>query len=150
MKRCNYLADGYTQPAYLKGVPNLYEDLRFTYRPAVIEERSQILANFSTTKPDAFDRKVALFLAQKIKSWDIVDPPGQDVEVTAAAILRLPPELFQKLWQVVGGFEACDTDPDWPADAIERADAELFESALSGSTIGAARETLERKNFVPG
>src|SRR5436309_10839864 len=109
MKRCNYLADGYTQPGYLKAVPNLYEDLRFTYRPAVIEERSQILAGFSTTKPDAFDRKVAQFLAQKFKTWDVVDPRGQDVEVSAAAILRLPPELFQKLWQVVGGFEACDT-----------------------------------------
>lgn len=150
MKRCNYLADGYTQPAYLKGVPNLYEDLRFTYRPAVVEERSQIVATFGNAKPDAFDRKVAQFLAHKIKSWDVVDSQGGEVEISATAILRLPPELFQKVWQVVGGFEACDTDPDWPDDAIARADAELFESALSSTTIGAARETLERKNFVPG
>jgi hypothetical protein len=146
MKRCNYLADGYTQTGFLKGLSNLYEDLRFTYRPAVVEERSQILSGYSNSKADAFDRKVAQFLAQKIKSWDVIDQNGQDVAVSAAAILRLPPELFQKVWQVVGGFEACDTDPNWPDDIVGRSDAEELESALSGSTIGEVREALDAKN----
>jgi hypothetical protein len=146
MKRCNYLADGYTQPGFLKGVPNLFEDLRFTFRPAVVEERSQILTGYSSSKADAFDRKVAQFLAQKIKSWDVVDQYEQDVAVSAAAILRLPPELFQKVWQVVGGFEACDTDPNWPDETIDRTDAEQLESALSGSTVGEVREALDAKN----
>jgi hypothetical protein len=146
MKIANYFCDGYTQPGFIAAAPRLHGELRFTFRPALVEERSQLVDAAGRLKSDAYDRQAAAFLAQKLVAWELVDGEGRGVAVSAAALLRLHPELFVKLHRIVLGWMASDVDPRWTEEAIERAAEEQYESALSGKSVGEVRQERDEKN----
>ena len=59
MSRADYFHDGYTQSALIAAVPRLHGALRFTYRPALIEERSQLYDAAGQLNSHLFDCHVA-------------------------------------------------------------------------------------------
>jgi len=146
MSRADYFHDGYTQRALIAAVPRLHGTLRFSYRPALIEERSQLYDVAGQLNAHLFDCHVARFLAQKIVDWDLVDAQGQPVPASAEALLRMQPELFIKLNQIVLGVAASDIDPTWPAETRDRLVDEQAAAALAGRTIGEIREENDEKN----
>ncbi len=51
MIAANYFHDGYTQSGFIAAVPRMHGELRFTYRPALVEERSQLSEAARQLKP---------------------------------------------------------------------------------------------------
>jgi hypothetical protein len=146
MLQADFFHDGYTQRAFIAAVPRLHGTLRFHYRPALVEERSQLYDAAGQLNSHLFDCHVAQFLAQKIVDWDLVDARRQLIAPTAEAVLRLQPELFVKLTQIIVGTAASDIDPTWPAEARDRLRDEQAEAAAAGRTIGEIREENDEKN----
>ncbi|MBI3837399.1 MAG: hypothetical protein HY288_05645 [Planctomycetia bacterium] len=146
MQRANYFHDGYTQRGFIGAVPLMHGSLRFTYRPALVEERSQLSDAAATLKSRLYDRQVAMFTAQKIVLWDLTDVEGREVAVSADALLRLQPGLFVKLHRIVLGWIPSDIDPTWPAETMDRMLDDETESVFSGKTVGELREENDEKN----
>jgi len=146
MHWASYFHDGYTRPGYIQEQPTLHQSLRFSYRPALVEERSQLLAATGSAKADAYDRQVAAFLATKLVSWELADESGNDVPVSASSLLRLQSELFLQLYHVVMGWSGSDIDPCWNDEACDEAAEDELESALSGKTVGELRQEADEKN----
>jgi hypothetical protein len=142
----NYFHDGYTQSGFIAPWPLMHGSLRFAYRPALVEERSQLSEAAATLKSHLYDRQVAMFTAQKIVLWDLTDVAGRDVAVSADALLRLQPALFVKLHRIVLGWIPSDIDPAWPAETLDRALDDETASALSGQSVGELREEHDEKN----
>ncbi|HEX4147206.1 MAG TPA: hypothetical protein VHY91_27160 [Pirellulales bacterium] len=150
MSQADYFHDGYTQSALIAAVPRLHGALRFTYRPALIEERSQLYDAAGRLNSHRFDCHVAQFLAEKIVDWDLVDARRQPVPLSAEALLRIQPELFIKLNRIILGTAASDVDPDWPAETRDRLLDEQAAAELAGRTIGEIREENDEKNCCWG
>jgi len=146
MLRADYFHDGYTQSAYIAAVPRLHGALRFTYRPALVEERSQLHDAAGRLNSHLLDCHVGQFLAQKIVDWDLVDAHRQPVAPSAEAVLRIQPELFVKLIPIILGTTASDIDPAWPPETRDRLLDEQAEAAAAGRTIGEIREENNEKN----
>ena len=146
MLQSDYFHDGYTQRAFIAAVPRLHGTLRFSYRPALIEERSQLHDAAGQLSSHLFDCHVARFLAQKIVDWDLTDVRRQPVGPTAESVLRMQPELFAKLNQIIFGTAPSDIDPNWPAETRDRLLDEQAEAAAAGRTIGEIREEHDEKN----
>ena len=146
MWRANFFHDGYTQAGYVGPAPRLHGALRFSYRPALVEERSQLFDAARQLSAHLFDCHLARFLGQKLVDWDLADAQGRPIEPTAEALLRLPPELFVKLGEIILGTSASDVDPDWPAETREQILAEATEATLTGRPIGEVRQEHDEKN----
>jgi hypothetical protein len=146
MDGVNYFHDGYTQEGFIAAVPRLHGELRFSYRPALVEERSQLSDLAARMKSHLYDRQVAHFVAGKLVSWDLADPAGAEVGIAAESLLRLHPELFAKLQRIVLGCIACDVDPSWPGEQQNRLLEEASTAAASGRTVGGVRAEYDEKN----
>lgn len=145
MFRANYFHDGYSQDGYVAGVPLVHGALRFTYRPAMVEERSQLTDAARRLKSHLYDRHAAAFTAEKIIAWDLTDR-DRDVPVSAEALLRLQPELFVKLHRIVAGWLASDVDPSWPAEVRDGALEVELAAALEGRPVGDVQRERDEKN----
>jgi hypothetical protein len=146
MNGLSYIHDGYTQEGYVTDVPRLHGALRFSFRPTLVEERSQLADLAARVRSQAYDRYLATFIAEKLVSWDLQDNCGAGVPVAAESILRLQPELFGKLHGVVLGSQASDSDPCWPTEAESQLFEAETEAALTGRTIGEVGEEQDEKN----
>jgi hypothetical protein len=146
MNPANYFHDGYTQSGFIAAVPLMHGSLRFTYRPALVEERSQLSEAAAALKSHLYDCQVAMFTAQKIVLWDLTDSEGREVAVSADALLRLQPGLFVKLHRIVLGWIPSDIDLAWPAKIEDRALDVETEAALTGRSVGELREEHDEKN----
>jgi hypothetical protein len=146
MNSVRYYHDGYTESGYIAAVPRLHGALRFAYRPALIEERSQLLDAAARLKAPLYDRHLAVFVADKLISWDLEDAVGTEVPIAAESLLRTQPELFAKLHRIVLGARASDVDPAWPSETKHRLFDDETEAALIGRAIGEVRAERDEKN----
>jgi hypothetical protein len=146
MSRADYFHDGYTQKGFVAAVAALHGPLRFTYRPALIEERSQLYDAAAQMNSHLFGCHIAQFLNQKLVDWDLIDIHRRPVAPSAESLLRLHPELFVRLNQIILGTVASDIDPNWPRETQDRLLDEKAEATLSGRTIGEIREENDEKN----
>jgi hypothetical protein len=146
MLRTSYFDDGYTTPGFVAPVARLHRGLRFTFRPALIEERSQLNDAARQLAGPLYDRHVAAFAADKLVTWELMDREQQPVPIATASLLRLHPDVFVKLSRIVLGWTASDVDPTWTAETHERVEDEALAAALTGHSIGEAREEQDVKN----
>ena len=143
--------DGYTEAAYVRESPGLYGTFRFSYRPLLVELRSEINAGFKALSAADCERKAAEVIAAQVKTWDLVHPrTGQPVEITAANVLRLRPELFARVWGIVQGVDPTDTDPAWTEKQRLEAASLAHQAAVDGISPGAIREASDEKNSAGG
>ena len=75
------------------------------------------------------------FLATKLVRWDVRDARGAEVEIAAAALLRLAPEAFHKLFRVVLGYAPSDVDPQWSDARLQRWTEEVSAASKSGDQV---------------
>jgi hypothetical protein len=142
----NYFHDGYTQVGFIAAVPRMHGPLRFSYRPTLVEERSQLSDAAATLKSHLYDRHVAAFLAGKLVDWDLTDVRGRPITSSGEACLRLHPALFVKLHRIVQGWIPSDVDPEWPEAMAARALDDETAAALAGRPVGELREERDEKN----
>jgi len=101
----DYLEDGYTEDGYIAAAPGLHNAIEFRYRPLTSDERSTILDK--TAKVQTAPLRNAVIrehLVKQIESWSIVDKNGAAMAITVETIKRLKPAVFDKLWDIIGGW----------------------------------------------
>ena len=143
--------DGWTFRGFIEAVPNLNPDIRFTYRPCVPEERSDIVEKLADKPAKIQDQLLARALAARIKSWDIKDQTGALAPVTADFMRRLQFPLFDRLTGIViYGNRISDTDPQWTDDERRDEDEAELEAALTGTPVTDATVDQAAKNSNEG
>ena len=145
------IQDGYTQKAHIAAVPGLYPALDLEFRPALVEERS-VLIDFGKTERDK--KKVRAFsyqfLASHIQSWSI------DAKVTPENVAKLRPLLYDRIENIVFGYDVGDSAEGTDANSEDEATAEMNrlieagnlakEAVETGRSIGAVAEERNEKN----
>lgn len=142
----NYFPDGYTQSSYIAAVPRLHDELRFAYRPVLIEERNELAALAQGPSRTSYARHAAALIAERLIEWNLRDAAADPLEVTATNILRLHPQLFQKLLDVVLGLSPSDIDPTWSEEQTERIVEERELAAAKDISVGEVRQEQAEKN----
>jgi hypothetical protein len=156
MKLRNYIpADGYTLPGFVDAKPGFNEAVRFTYRPVTSEQQalySAALSHVSDTPTNPLHyRKCVDIVYAHLVSWDIKsDDDTGEMPISIAAIRRLSPEVFFRLYGIIYGMSATDIDPLW--DDEQQADEIVTTiSALEHQEApGTVRSRLAEKNLDEG
>ena len=127
-----YIHDGYTAPAFIAGVDRLYPSLRFTHRP--MRSRDLVVWRHGVRQLDTLETeaKTDEVLAERIKSWDLVDHKGKGLVISAEVMSNLQPFLRERLVGIVFGSSAPDVDPQAPSKEI----AALAEDKFRGGDPG--------------
>ena len=147
----NYIPDdGYTEKAFLKGEPRLYDDFRFEFRPMRIEDKNTIVAAAQQMKPGERDGVLAKAMLPRIVSWDMKDGKGSTVKITHQKIMALKPKLFNRVFWIITGDEATDVDPLETAEERSELDQLRLDAAINGRSFGCERQEVDEKNCVPG
>ena len=110
--RSNYIRDGFTQAGYIAEVENLHGECRFNYRPMLPEEslKMDIFRGQFFNDGTKIVNEIATLLQPRIESWsESVD--GEPLKITVVNLRRIRPQLLHKLYDVVSGNRASDTDP---------------------------------------
>jgi hypothetical protein len=112
-----YQGDGYDRDMFVRGVPRLYGDLRFTCRCVLHEDAIAFFDRHKLVPAVEYERKSAEFVASAMSAWDRTDRSGAAVPLTGAALLACPPPLWRRIFSIVFGNEPPDEDPREPAAA---------------------------------
>ena len=93
----------------------LHGPLSFSYRPATrmevvrIDKEIELCQKDGTTENAIKAEKLGCdWLAKHLVSWDLKNSGGHDVPVNQAALERLQPYLFGKLYRIIRGTQASD------------------------------------------
>ncbi len=142
--------DGYTEKGFIKSIPGLHGDLRFEYRPFLVEERSKLLSGFDKLEQEKQDVIVARTFSERITAWDLQGKDGEEIPICLHIARRLKPALFYRLWAIILGTDASDLDPEWSSE--EKTD--LLESEIEANEgpapIDVKREIAAEKNSALG
>lgn len=147
----NYIPDdGYTELGYIAARPGLHGMLRFKFRPVCVSDQSQWVKGNDSLSGPAWSKKCATLMAARIVSWSETITDANGIEsarpVTPAAILRLKPALFTRLYGILLGTDPSDLDPDWSdTERDEQSDYQV--AACEGDiNVGMARTQANEKN----
>lgn len=142
----NFLDDGYTEKSFIRGVPGLFGDLRFEFRPMRLDQRAPVLSKWNKLEADKQTAAMAQFVARQLVSWQLKTAKGHDVPVSAENLMRLRPALQERLVNIVLGIEPADLDGDATlADQSAQAEREL-QAILEGVTVGESKAVADAKN----
>jgi hypothetical protein len=151
-----FINDGYTENAFIAGVERGQASVRFSFRPAMIEERVMIVE-----KSEKFQsaREAEIFIAKEIAdrlvSWNLVSietvdnqPVTKVADITAKNLLSLrSPQLFNRFANIVlYGSDIGDPDPEEKPEQQEEKNQLLMESAISDKLVGDVRQSTNAKN----
>lgn len=119
-----FISKGVVESALLKATKR-FPEITFEYTPAMVEQRASLIGDMTNTKDVAKkERLSARLCAELITSWCFEE------EVTAANLLRMHPEVFNKICDIVcfGGEDESD-----PRDRDPEQEEAALESALDGT-----------------
>ncbi len=156
MKNYGYIEDGYNRPGYIEGRRNMYDELRFEYRPVLYVDRVKILEKYRDPKQASTAIRT---IVQHVIKWDLKKPTRNDegkitgeeaVELNKDEVWRVHPDLMDAIFMIIVGQIPCDTDPEWTDEEKQQADDDEFEAALSGTDPSFEREKGDSKNSETG
>lgn len=139
-----WIPDGYTVDASIEPREGLHGRIKFRYRPMIHEERTIANARLASAGRADVSKVVAEVVASRIESWDVQDDKGHTVDVTAANVARIQPELVERLWGIVLGQQTADT-----LHEPRRANAEVdagYQALLEKGQRAAEREKADVGN----
>ena len=130
-----YIHDGYTINGYIAAVPRLHPEMRFVYRPMLVQNRSVIFREIRlATDARKTESIAAAAIKSQLVSWDVVDHQGSAVTIEVPHALRLQQALFQKLFSIVTGDVPSDEDPLIQAGEQAEATDQDLRDAFAGTT----------------
>jgi hypothetical protein len=133
MQPITHIHDGMTRRGYVTERKFQHPAVRFTYRPMLIQNRAVLFRQISECKdPRKEQEYAARCIAAQVGEWDLIDDFGKSVPLTSAAVLRLEPNLFNRLFEIVTGTRVTEEDPQWTDDERRERDEQELERALSG------------------
>ena len=106
--------DGYTEKGYIAPVSGLCPEIRFEFRPTKQLEREQYTEQMRKISPgnsSAANHVSCNFLAKKLVSWNLTDSDGNNVPISAEIVGKLKAFVFDRLFLIVLGNSASDSDP---------------------------------------
>jgi len=142
--------DGYTEPGFIRAEEGLHDELRFAFRPVLVEQQAPLVASLETMKPVEKVRKIAQVIAEQVKEWSLTDTDGDPVPVTEQTTRRLKFSIFYRLWGIVLGTEPTDIDPLWSEQQTDEEQAFQLQAAESQTPVGQVKEGAHRKNSNGG
>lgn len=112
--RCVFIPDGYTREGFIEG-NEFHGPIHFFYRPTTVTDRTVVngLIRFEYAKATEkgyakSERLAGELLESHLVSWDVTDPDGDEVALTADNILRADPHAFNRLYKIVMGESVSD------------------------------------------
>ena len=142
--------DGYTEPGFIRAEEGLHGDLRFLFRPLLVERQAAIITSLETMKSGPKVRKIARVLAEQITDWSLIDgqrDPVPVTEATASSVLTLDKRRRKG---IVLGTEPTDIDPQWEQERTNEEQAFQSQAAESETPVGQVKEEAHRKNSNGG
>jgi hypothetical protein len=114
-----FIDDGYTRDETIAAA-KWHPEVQIVYRPMLSPERRRLtlqtvrLNARGTGGIDAASQLVIAAVAAKLVSWDLVDPAGGLREICPATVGALEPNLFEKIYAAVAGFDDPSCEPPRP------------------------------------
>ena len=118
---CAVIADGYTRPAFLAGIPFTTPDVRFSYRPILAATLAVIRREMAKASGTQLPQIQAKTMEKYITDWDVKDADGEPVPLKAESLLNVSHEIFDGVSGIILGVKYTDIDPEWP-NATEEPD----------------------------
>ena len=142
--------DGYTEPGFIRAEEGLHGELRFSFRPLLVEQQAGIVASLETMKPGAKVRKIAQVIAEQVNQWSLTDAEDDPVPISEKTTRLLKFSVFYRLWGIVLGTEPTDIDPQWEQERTNEEQAFQSQAAESETPVGQVKEEAHRKNSNGG
>ncbi len=101
MAHTGFIPDGYTMNGVIRSKPNVHESVHLTYRPATIEERGELFDRWEKLSPSLRLERGSKFLVDHITVWDLKDPDGNPVKLSAENCARLTFDLYGSLLNLI-------------------------------------------------
>lgn len=147
------LDDGYTESAYLARWPAeldkaaVYEAVRIRFRPATHRERVAFFeASKNRTETENDQRTVAL-IVRHVQEWDVRNRRGQIAPINTDTVRALKPMLFDRLFNIVLGYDCGDIDPEASREKLEELDRDAAAAAEEGKSVSDYRAERDEKNL---
>lgn len=110
----SFIADGYTESGYIAEKPGIYEAVRFKYRRMLHGALARVRDRMNQGSLDGA-KAVYPELAEHVKEWDVKEYDKDEKEVGTLKIgvkevARLAPQLVEKLFNIVAGYQASDME----------------------------------------
>jgi hypothetical protein len=105
-----FIDDGYTRDEIIAAARR-HPEVRIVYRPMLTPERGRLTLQTVRLNArgaggiDAASQLVIAAVAAKLVSWDLVDSAGILREICPATVGALEPNLFEKIYAAVAGFD---------------------------------------------
>jgi hypothetical protein len=112
----------------------------------LIEDQTKWMNKSSKLKDDVWTQNAATMLAERIKSWDIVDQDDKVLPLVVKHLLMIKPALFMRLYGIVLGTDASDVDPNWGDEEKLKIAMLHSKSIATGVNPGVVREVEDLKN----
>lgn len=104
--------DGYSENAYIEGVPRIHPPVRIRFRPTRSLDRVSVTESIRGKSAETAEQAIIKEVADRIVDWSIVGADGEKVDPTADFILRLKAPLYRRLVSIVFyGTDGGDVDP---------------------------------------
>lgn len=146
----NIINDGYTRKAHVAPVEGIHDGSTFSFRPMLPAEVDAVTAGLRTHTPEEGSTILVAAMVEHLVEWDEVDQAGNPQEINMDNVSRLPPKLFNALYNVISGFSAGDPLPKATKGQESEYVKRLLESAKTGKTPGAVQDQADRKNSSKG
>jgi hypothetical protein len=105
-----FIDDGYTRDEIIEAA-QWHPAVRIVYRPMLALERRRLTlqtVRLNTRGPGGIDvasKLVIAAVAARLVSWDLADSPGILREICPETVASLEPNLFEKIYAAVAGFD---------------------------------------------
>lgn len=148
MPKNNYthIRDGFTRTSFIKEVPGLHGELRFSYRPMLPEERNALRRVIGEAAGDKGNMLLQAALTKHLVDWNATDDQGDAVKISQDGVRRLPPALYDRLYLIVSGIDASDPLPDATEEEESEYAAMLRKAAETGAAPGDLQTAAQQKN----
>lgn len=125
------IEDGYTRTSFLNAVEGIYPAVKFVWRPATLEQRSQYVDYIGTNSNSHTEAKRTMeCLAKHLDKLE----DCKSIDITPMNLLKLHPLLGRRLTQIIiWGDLAPDLDKDSPDFKASLANTSLDEFLAKNS-----------------
>lgn len=106
-----YIPDGYTEKAFIKGVPGLYQAVRFEYRPLLPDAVRAKTHSWNLISATEASKRINETIHKQVVSWDL-EHDDKALPVESKVVCRLKFNLLDRMFNIITQFDVGDEDPN--------------------------------------
>ncbi|QDU06831.1 hypothetical protein [Gimesia aquarii] len=104
-----YIKDGYTERAFIKGIPGMYEDVHFEYRTLLADQIRGVLHNWDSISAEEKNHRINSVILKQVLSWDLQHDKKmlpKDLET----LNRLKINLIDRMFNIIVQLAVSDVE----------------------------------------